>query len=264
GGTAAGVMLLTGAARAEDPEALPVLLGVAPAGKASYPGAARGDGGPLDPNHTHFVLANSAEWGGETETMFAVAHALAGGAPAALVLAGGGTIAKAETVAAIDRGWPVFVLEGTGGTAEKLAVDWRRYREPRPCLHARVFPPSLRYRRPLDVSSIGDADLCRIIHEGDIRCFGAADAADLARQITWELHYEPVLKDAWRTFATYDRLAAKARRSFERFQKSILGLGILATLLALLYNSIRTPTLHWLAVAAPIVVSSVIALTNRR
>ncbi len=56
GGTAAGTMLLTGAARVSQPDNLPVLLGVAPEGLVSYPGGPSA-GVPLDSGHSHFILA---------------------------------------------------------------------------------------------------------------------------------------------------------------------------------------------------------------
>ena len=263
-GTAAGVALLMGAARAEAPGALPVLIGVAPAGKVAYPGSASADGTPLEPNHTHFVLADSADWGGETELMFAVAEALTGGERAAVVLAGGGSLAKAEVLEAVKRGWPVFVIEGTGGTAQEVAAAWRTCREPRPRAGGWILPRRFKYRRPPALSSLSDAQVREIVSAGDIRCFVTGEPAELARQIAWEIQNEPVLKDAWRTFAAYDALAIRVHHAFGRFQKSILALGILATLVALLANATGAAALHWVAIAAPILLSSAIALANRR
>lgn len=246
GGTASGVMALTGAARAERPSALSVLLGVAPSGKVTYPGASQ-DGALLEPHHTHFVLADSPEWGGETGLMIAVAETLADGASVVMVLAGGGVVARAEALEAARRQWPLFVIEGTGGAADEIATAWRTHREPR--------------RRPAAPTDLG---LRRIVDDGDVRLFAGSEPGQLGRRLSWELQDEPVLKNAWRTFATYDELAARLRRTFERFQKSILGLGILATFLALLDNAIGAAALHWTVIAAPIVLSVLIALANRR
>jgi hypothetical protein len=113
-------------------------------------------------------------------------------------------------------------------------------------------------------SSIADTGVREIVSGGDIRCFGGDEPGQLARQVAWELQAEPILKDAWRTFAGYDSLATRTRKAFEGFQTSVLALGILATLVALLYSATRSAALHWMAVAVPILVSSVIALANRR
>src|SRR5207249_8282489 len=78
GGTQAGVMQIMGQSIA-DRGRKSSLLGVAPAGKVSYPGApsvpASNDSAPLDPNHSHFVLVDGNEWGSETETLFELAAA---------------------------------------------------------------------------------------------------------------------------------------------------------------------------------------------
>src|SRR4051794_7522430 len=242
GGTAAGVMDLIGTARAERPGALPVLVGVSPAGKVSYPGSGASDGTSLEPHHTHFVLADSAEWGGETPLMIAVAEALSAAAPVVMVLAGGGRVARAEALEAAIKGWPLFVLVDTGGAADEIAT-------------CRAAP---------DNASTADSSVRQIVARGDIRAFGGSEPGQLARQLAWELQDQPVLKDAWRTFATYDEHAGALRKTFERFQTSILALGVIATLLALLENAINSAALHWIVVAAPIVISVLIALANRR
>jgi hypothetical protein len=63
---------------------------VAPGGKVTYPGeppeGSIEDGAPLDPEHSHFVLVESEEWGGETKMMFELASALSNGIPVVTVL----------------------------------------------------------------------------------------------------------------------------------------------------------------------------------
>ena len=266
GGTATGVMAVMGKARAERRDAMSFLVGVAPAGKVTYPGAtdtAEGDRAQLEAHHSHFVLADSAEWGGETELLFDVAGAIAGRSPIAMVLAGGGGVALAEAREAARRRMPIFVLEGTGGTADRLAALWRAHREPRSSAGARLLPRRFRPQPP-EISSIPDLDLREIVRDGDVHHLTGDDPAQLARRLAWELQDDPVLKDAWRTFATYDGLATHMRRSFERFQGSILALGVLATLLALIHEAIGGAALHWAVVAAPILASVLIALANRR
>ena len=84
------------------------------------PGGAEGDRTQLERNHSHFVLADSSEWGGETSLLMDLAARLAHGRRPALALAGGGAIALAEVLSAARRGWPVFVVQGTGGLADSL------------------------------------------------------------------------------------------------------------------------------------------------
>jgi TRPM family ion channel len=121
GGTAAGTMLLTGGARASQPDNLPVLLGVAPAGLVSYPGGPSA-GEPLDSGHSHFILVPGNQWGGETLMLIEVARAVAGSGPVAVVVAGGGEVTRAEIASARAQHWPVFGIAGTGGEADSSAA----------------------------------------------------------------------------------------------------------------------------------------------
>jgi hypothetical protein len=241
GGTAFGVMSLLGEERARHPATMPVLVGVAPAGRVDVAGDDDDERHLLDPHHTHFVLADSDEWGGETPVLAAVAAELAHGASVVMVLAGGGKGALKEVHIALKRAWPLFVLEGTGGIADEIAAA---------------------------CDNRGDPQLRLQIERGDVRKVGCDDPFALGRSLAWELQDDPALKDAWVLFATYDRLAIRLRETFERFQASILVLGIVATAIALVHDAARQDALrnvlHWAAVAAPIVVSVLIALANRR
>jgi SLOG in TRPM, prokaryote/SMODS and SLOG-associating 2TM effector domain 1/Protein of unknown function (DUF4231) len=267
GGTSAGVMKLTGQARARRPHALDVLIGVAPKGLVTYPGGRAQQGVPLDENHSHFILADSDEWGGETRLLMTVAQDLAGnGGHVAVVLAGGESGAKAEIMEATRRGWPTFVLAGTGDLADRLSEKWRLYQTRRRRWDIRFLPGRLRYRKqPTPPSEIEDADLREIVIKADIRIVGrTTEPGQFARQITWELRDEPLLKDAWHRFATYDYLAGRLRSMFTRFQRVILLLGVLGTLLALINDQVKTPVLHWTVVVVPILVSVLIAVASRR
>lgn len=242
GGTAAGVMTLTGAARAADPDSLPVLIGVAPAGEVAHAGS---DGTPLDPHHTHVALADSDEWGGETALLAALAAELAHGEPVAMVLAAGGKGALGEVREAVARHWPVFVIQDTGGLADEIAAAAGRQPD--------------------------DDELRRTLDGGDVRVIGSGAALGpaLAAHLRDETgpRDEVALKEAWGLFATYDALAVGLRKAFERTQVAILGLGILATALALAYDAIGDSApraMRALVIATPIAVSVLIALANRR
>jgi len=126
GGTQSGVMAMMGEAVARSPEACQ-LLGIAPEGKIAHPeisGApARSDGTPLEPNHSHFVLVESNEWGGETGKMLELARAF--NAPTAAILVNGGEIAKKEALQSARNGWPLLVIEGSGRFADELSAAIR-------------------------------------------------------------------------------------------------------------------------------------------
>jgi SLOG in TRPM, prokaryote len=126
GGTESGVMAMMGEALARNGRESQ-LLGIAPAGKVTYPGGPNdaniGDGAPLEPNHSHFVLVESDEWGGETGTMFKVAKAL--NVPVTTMLINGGQIAGSEALQSVRNGWQLFVIEGSGRFADELSAAVR-------------------------------------------------------------------------------------------------------------------------------------------
>jgi SLOG in TRPM, prokaryote/SMODS and SLOG-associating 2TM effector domain 1/Protein of unknown function (DUF4231) len=269
GGTSSGVMAITGAARARRPWTMPVHVGVAPADLVSYPGwkpdgESDGERVPLEENHTHFVLARTSEWGGETSLLIGLSVAYAGQGRTVVVLAGGGRVSRSEILESVRRGWPVFVIEGTAGIADVILELWQDYRKPHRRAAAWLLPRKFRYRRPPPLSSIPDPELREIVSEGDIREVTSPDPGQLARQIAWELQDEPVLKGAWRQFATYDYLAGRLRTAFTRFQAGILLLGVLSTLLALIEAQAATTALHWVVVAIPILAAVLVAMAGRR
>src|SRR6059036_340481 len=126
GGTQSGVMAMMGEALARDGRRSQ-LLGIAPAGKVTYPGgpshANIGDGAPLEPNHSHFVLVESDEWGGETGTMFELAQAL--NVPVATMLMNGGKITGGEALQSVRNGWQLLVVEGSGRLADEVSAAVR-------------------------------------------------------------------------------------------------------------------------------------------
>lgn len=132
GGTQAGVMALLGEAVARRAHR-PALLGVAPAALVSYPGGPATNA-PLEPHHSHFVLVEGTDWGDETATLLDLTTDLAtsptGPLPVAVLLAGGGGIARNEMVQAARHRLPVLVIAGTGGLADELAAAWPHRQTP--------------------------------------------------------------------------------------------------------------------------------------
>ncbi|MEU6238076.1 DUF4231 domain-containing protein [Kitasatospora sp. NPDC047058] len=237
------------------------VLGAPPTGRTERAVPAGGDGEEPDREWSRAVTISVATWGTAATWKPAVAAGLAGAGPVAVVLAGGGPSARAEVLAAVRRGLPVFVVGWSGGLARDLAEQWRQLHRPK---HA----TALRRRRRGGGASLAtsdeDAEVGEIIRAGDLRLLTDDEPRALARRISWDLQDAPALKAAWRTFATYDRLASRLRRAFQRFQALILALGVFATLLALIDAEIGGRTLHWVVVVAPVTVSVLIAWTSRR
>lgn len=268
GGTDAGVMAAIGRARAQRGSALPVLLGVAPRGKVTWPDGPADGQAALEPNHSHFILAEAADWGGETGLLIEVAASLACGR-VIMVVAGGGKTARAEVLAAVRQGWKVFVIAGTGGVAQMIARA-RRSCPGRKRRDRGLGQGAGSLSRPgwPELGADETAELDEIVRDGDIEVFIGDDPHQLGYRLAWELRDEPVLKEAWRICATYDRLAVRERAFFQRVQAAIIALGLAATLLALIQyeNHGREGhiVLHWLVVIVPILVSVLIASSAGR
>ena len=126
GGTQSGVMAMMGEAVARCPGTCQ-LLGIAPKGKITDPEiagtSAISDGAPLEPNHSHFVLVESAEWGGETGKMLELARAF--NAPIVAILINGGAIAADEALRSVRNGWQLLVIEGSGRFANDVSAAVR-------------------------------------------------------------------------------------------------------------------------------------------
>jgi len=103
------------------------MLGIAPEGKIAHPeisgGSAVSDGTPLEPNHSHFVLVESNEWGGETGKMLELARAF--NAPIVAILVNGGAIAADEALQSVRNGWQLLVVEGSGRFSDELSAAVR-------------------------------------------------------------------------------------------------------------------------------------------
>src|SRR5262249_50165670 len=123
GGTQSGIMAIMGEAVAQS-HAKVELLGIAPKGKITNPeiaGASKiPEGASLEPNHSHFVLVESNDWGGETTTMLELARGF--NAPTVAILVNGGEIARTEALQSVRNGWPLLVVEGSGRFADEVSA----------------------------------------------------------------------------------------------------------------------------------------------
>lgn len=216
GGTHSGVMALMGQAVAERGHQAS-LLGVAPAGRVTYPGGPQEGGpedtAPLDHHHSHFMLVDSQEWGGETEAFYELADTLSAGAPVVAMLLDGGSISKREALANIRRGWPLVVFSGSGRLADDIAMHLQQKTRP---------------------ETLADPELAEILTDGDIHLFPLnGSLQELDRLLRQNLYRDPTLRLAWERFALYDKNAGSQQKSFKRFQWWILTLGVLAAILAI-------------------------------
>ena len=228
GGTDAGVMALMGQGVADRGRAT-ALIGVAPTGKVTYPGGPElggvADTAALDPNHSHFVLVEAGEWGGETTTVIALAEAFK--VPVVVILANGGDIARREVLLSVRKNWPVVVMKGSGRLADQIA---ELLEKPAP---------------------ITNPELDEIISEGSIKLFAPTGTLeDLEHLLAAQVSNRELIKQAWQRFATYDHSAGHFQRHFKNLQFVILVLGVAGVLLAVVQKEIEPFAAHHLAAAA--------------
>src|SRR6266699_3345985 len=242
GGTAAGVMKMMGQGVANCGY-ITALIGVVPADKVTYPGGpAEGsieDGAALDSNHSHFILVKGSDWGDEMETMYRSAKTLSEGVPVLTILADGGSNCKKEALQAVRYGWPIIVIEGSGGEADRLAKLWHR--------KASFLSKRLR-------SSIADPIEAEIITDGKIQLFPIAGVPEALKELIlqqyresqYQLATDQTLKRAWELFARYDENAKKQHKRYKREQAGILVLGILSIALVVSQRQGLPTLLPWI------------------
>ncbi|HYO20917.1 MAG TPA: DUF4231 domain-containing protein [Flavisolibacter sp.] len=221
GGTQAGVMSLMGEAVAAHGHRT-ILLGVAPRTKVSYPGSELASATPLEPNHSHFVLAPGDEWGSETAVLFSLVGSLAGTdrslenssiaksalskVPAVAILAGGGEISRIEVLRVVRQNLPLIVVEGSGGLAGEIAAAYKN-----------------------KGTEIEDPFMAEVISEGVLHFHSLSQSVKgIERLIIRVLGTDKVLYQAWETFAAYDFNAGRQQRRFDKLQQSLILLGVLS------------------------------------
>lgn len=272
GGTKAGVMEMMGQGVAEQGRQS-VLLGIAPEEKVDCQGqamaGASGGKTELDPNHSHFVLVAGSKWGDETATMFGLAEEFAQAVPVVTVLVNGGEIAKQEVLQSVQHRWPVVVITGSGLLADEIAGWWKQ-KTARPSFLQKVLPSTK------TALNIQDRDMAEIMRTGDIYLFSYKARAEALRGLLKYLFLKQeaqVLAQVKEREAVYATLTGEHQNTFKRLQVWILGLGVLATILALgqiqlesvgwlKAHTLADGVFHFFVVLVPIVVTVVLGITT--
>jgi len=238
------------------------LLGIAPAALVTYPGKKGAPNAePLEPNHTHFLLTDGAEWGEETDTVFELADSLAETSSVAALVIGGDDTTKKQVLQTVRRGWPVIALKGSGGVTDQIV--------------------KLDQQRPQFIS---DPDLAEIIIDGKIYAPQTSGSIGAFQRLLEQLlrsydanTRESTLEIVWQRFAQYDLNANRQQKEFNRRQILIIALGIIATFLALVQATINNSglqnsnaayqmtgqILHVVLLLIPISITALIAAANR-
>lgn len=200
----AGVRLLGVA-----PQALIDLPDVAAAGApAAATAAGSGPRQPPVPGLSDLLLTAGSTWGDELREAMALATHVAAGPRALLLLIGGGPAALPQVLAAVRQGWPVLLVQGSGGLADALVAQAGR-----------------------GAADGDDAAVAEILADGKLGWITlgekVADAVDaLARRVRRDTGGDSVLRQAWQRFAIFDQAAARQQDGFNRMQLGILVLGV--------------------------------------
>ena len=236
------------------------LLGVAPAtllATAAAPGAGETPVAGLD----RLLSTPGSAWGDEQSAKIDLVQALAEAKPAAgtgamalrplLLVIGGGSGALPEVARAVRYGWPVLLVEGSGGTADALARQFKA-----------------------GEADAGDPIVTDILIDGRISCITLGDkpaaAVDaLGAALQRECGGTSVLRLAWETFGALDRAAGVQQGDFGKVQGWILALGVVVVAMSVAHSVGQAQAWGWVdslrygLIVAPISVSALIAVSNR-
>ena len=181
-------------------------------------------------HHKFILLTDGETWGSETPVLVGLAEAIRGGEKRGVVLLGnGGEISRTETLAFLDRGWPVVALAGSGREADRLA--------------SQVHPKwAVRYAR-LAWELLGrDTPFTAGWHgawaeDVETHDINRESPELLHRRLAWRLSDKRLLKAALTAEDSYELAALRSRKNAGRLQWLILSLSI-----ALVSATIARPT----------------------
>ena len=232
GGTCSGVMEMVGQGVADRGYKTP-LIGVSPAPLICYKDYSTEEEGenteisfndervPLDKHHSHFVLVDTPDWGGEANVMYDLGDSLTRAEgqsiPAVTILVNGGCLSRLEVLRSVRLGWPIIVVAGSG----RLADDIAKLVEERPDI-------------------IDDPDLAEIIEDGKLQVIDInSNVEGLERLIYRQLRADSSLRLAWEQFGIMDKNASRQQTKYQNLQNYILILGVVGTILALTQTSLE-------------------------
>jgi hypothetical protein len=247
--------LLGGAA--QDQDQMPTILGIIPHDRAVS---------EVDANHA-MVLRLPAEWPDPCKSTFQIADQLAKGPsgrlPVLAVLIGGKEREQSAAVRCARRGWPLLVINKTGGLADQIITATTP--DANGDLPAPPLDPAL--REVVETAIIYPASIDSRID-------------DLTRIVFEQIEIRPetataTLRIAWARMDEMDKAARIRQRRFRTLELTLISLTVLAALLSILsvaapaglvalFHRLSGPkgTLHLLVILTPIAISIIGAYNN--
>ena len=205
-----------------------------------------------DQNHTHFVVTEEdwPNWQAETMCQLAeaVTHTNADNNKHILTLLVGGELRGSALEISLEnvrRKWPLLVIEGSGPLAAKI-IRYKKYQQTVAKRTGQIWKwiYNLSGGNRLSRLRTTDPRLFEIISDGNISVISKDSDADQLRQLIKDLFADPrkedVLWTAWQRFAEYDLNSTRHRDQWRRLKNIPLVLGVLSTLIVLIYSATDT------------------------
>jgi hypothetical protein len=219
------------------------LVGVLPTGTTITPDVPVANEKNLDVNHTHFILNEQERPGWQAEAMSRLAEVVSCNKDWIMtVLVGGDSdgIAMDMALETVRRNWYLLVIEGSGSLADEIirlkkqaqsmekrsGKAWKRIK---PLLPNRLT--ELQETNPRLYEIIADG---RIMIVG--KSFDGVQLRNLIKGIFTHPPKENLLWTAWQRFAEYDKNSVRHRAQWHRLKNLPLVLGVLSTLIVLIYS----------------------------
>ena len=259
------------------------LLGIANDGQITWPGRDGADGANgrkmLESTYTHFVVVKGAGSDDQMDTLYGIAEELSRDIPILTILVNESPGARDEAARSVRRGWPIVVIEDSGGFAGEIQKAWRARQD---CIEDYIqalsqWKPGDPNKPKLILPFIPDPVLAEVVAQGDLHFFPITEVPEkLELYIDLRLKANDILSQAEAQRKVYGDDAKQLERAFHRLQFWILLLGVLITALAVLKSvSGNVPflsgdikmglgnVLYYTLIGLPVVLALLIAGANR-
>lgn len=182
-------------------------------------------------NCTHLILLKDTTSESEVDILHKLAEEFSQDVPVLMILVNESPMAKDEVLRCVRQGWPILVIEGSGGLADKIQQEFqvkknyiRKLSELRSHNTVQPEPPP---------PFISDLVLTEIIDEGNLHFFPiTAMPEKLELSIGLMLEEKNILNQAQAQQRIYSKEADRQEKMFLQLQNSILLLGVLIIALA--------------------------------
>ncbi len=173
----------------------------------------------LESNHSHFIFIDNNQLN-YIDIFNKIIDYFSIQSPVLTILVGGDELACEQVLHSVRQGFPVIIVNKTGGLADELT-------------NLKQNPPEF-ISNPMHAEIISDGKL--YLFESD----GILDKkiGELQRLIRRLLRGDTTLRQAWERFAAYDLNASRHQKNFRNIQLAVLFLTVLGTGLALVQNSL--------------------------